>query len=374
MGKGLRTLLVLALIFSGLQAGLAHASATGTTDEVTLKEFTLDKDVMCDITRQWTNKMLERHPNGGWVKMKMELNDKQLTRLGLPSHDILASHSYATPTLVTQEGRTYDVPLSTLQEAMQASAEPTVITYGGTGCFGIRPGALLLIVTDDSISLCSMAHMYGSQISTAGHCGKTGDTATVIAGTGNRDDATGVVLLDFGTFAVSHDNSLGDDYALISIDPAYASLSTPTMCFWGGPRGVYAKEGEVAGFQWPNHQNPSVSVNPDPFLAQTIVHYGHGAGVGAGGTPRVSEAIAWLPDHFMFFGAIAPGDSGSGANTLLGDVVGANMQAAGVITHLWIDPLMRDGLGIMGGTRATKIGTPTDGQIVPYPIPISGLP
>jgi hypothetical protein len=50
------------------------------------------------------------------------------------------------------------------------------------------------------------------------------------------------------------------------------------------------------------------------------------------------------------------------------------MMAAGIMTHLWIDPLMRDGFGIMGGTRATKVGTPANGQIVPYPIPISGLP
>jgi hypothetical protein len=49
------------------------------------------------------------------------------------------------------------------------------------------------------------------------------------------------------------------------------------------------------------------------------------------------------------------GDSGSGANTLLGDTVGANMEAAGIMTHLWIDPLMGQGLGIMGGTRATQV-------------------
>lgn len=51
------------------------------------------------------------------------------------------------------------------------------------------------------------------------------------------------------------------------------------------------------------------------------------------------------------------------------------MQAAGIITHIWIDPLMRDGLGIMAGTRATAIGgTLANGQIVPYPVPAPGLP
>ena len=182
--------------------------------------------------------------------------------------------------------------------------EPTLATFAGTGCLGIRPGALYLIESGGGISLCSLAHLYGSAISTAGHCGRTGDTATVIAGTGNRGDVTGVILLDFGTFGASHDNGLGDDYALINIDPAYAALTTPTMCFWGGPRGVYQAEGEVAGLEWSGNNGPSLTLNPDPMLAQTVVHYGHGAGVGAGGTPRAGEAIAWGADHFMFTGAI----------------------------------------------------------------------
>jgi hypothetical protein len=249
---------------------------------------------------------------------------------------------------------------------------PNLATLAGTGCFGIRPGSLLLIVDGNGIALCSLAHLYGSAISTAGHCGTSGTTATVIAAFGNRADATGVVLLDFGTFGTSVNGGLGNDYALIDINPAYSSLVSPTMCFWGGPRGVYTKTGAAVGIDLTG--GPLVTVTPDPLLAQTIVHYGHGAGVGAGGTPRAAEAIAWMPNHFMFTGAIAPGDSGSGANTLLGDTIGANMQAAGIITHLWVDPLMRDGIGIMAGTRATRLGTPTSGQIVPYPIPISGLP
>jgi hypothetical protein len=77
----------------------------------------------------------------------------------------------------------------------------------------------------------------------------------------------------------------------------------------------------------------------------------------------------------MFEGAIAPSDSGSGANTVLGDIVGANMEAAGIITHLYVDPLMRQGIGIMGGTRSTAVpGAIARGQIVPYPAPAPGLP
>jgi hypothetical protein len=55
--------------------------------------------------------------------------------------------------------------------------------------------------------------------------------------------------------------------------------------------------------------------------------------------------------------------------------VGDNREAAGIITHIWIDPLMRQGLGIMGGTRATEVsGTLANGQILPYPAPAPTLP
>lgn len=370
MRRAVLTSLVLSLIAVGLQGGVAKAS-----DDIGVREFTIDEDALCDLRDQWLDDVLEKHPDGSWVEMKQKLDDEQLASIGLPSRDVLAGQSYPEPTLVTQAGDTYDFPLEELENAMDL---PQAASFAGIGCLGIRPGALLLIVDGSGISLCSLAHAYGGpgaySISTAGHCGSTGTTATVIAGFGNRADATGVVLLDFGRFTSSHDNGLGDDYATISIDAAYQPLVTPTMCFWGGPRGSFTATGRTASLEWPNNGDPSVVVDPNPFLAQTIVHYGHGAGVGAGGTPRAAESIAWNADSFMFFGAIAPGDSGSGANTLLGDAVGANMEAAGIITHLYVDPLMREGLGIMGGTRVAKVGTPANGQIVPYPVPISGLP
>ncbi|MGH2694003.1 MAG: hypothetical protein ACRDJJ_04230 [Actinomycetota bacterium] len=379
MGRGLRVLLVSLLLALGLQGGWARAE-----NPLTISEFTVDHEAMCDLTDEWTDELVATHKPGTWAKMRFELTDDQLARLGLPSTDVLTSRRYSKPTLVTTDGRFIDVPVNELEAAMgrgASASDPTVATFGGTGCLGIRPGAWLLLISGGSVGWCTMAHVYGSaggyDISTAGHCGKTGDTATVIAGLGNRGDATGVVLLDFGKFSHSTDGGLGNDWALIDIDPAYQSLVTPTMCFWGGPRGMYTKEGSLVGISVPRRlgQLPSVSVTPDPLLAQTIVHYGHGVGVGAGGTPRVGEAISWGSSHFMFSGAITFGDSGSGSNTVLGDAVGANMEAAGILTHIWIDPLMRSGIGIMGGTRATQVsGTLANGQIVPYPVPIAGLP
>ena len=361
-----RNVLLLVLALPLILAPGATGEAA-ETQGLQLSEFRIDYDALCDMREEWADNMLATHEQGTWAPLKFELTDSQLARMGLPSADVLRSRRYDVPTIVSKDGRFQRIS----PESFSAAMDPALVSYAGTGCFGIRPGSLYLIITNNSIGLCSLAHLYGTSISTAGHCGKGGNKATVIAAVGNHPGIAGPVLLDFGTFKSSTDGGLGNDKALISITSSYMNLVTPTMCFWGGPRGVYTKTGGTATINW---NNGSIGVNPDPFLPQPIVHYGHGLGVGAGGTPRAGAAIHWGRTHFMFFGAINFGDSGSGANTVTGDTVGANMEAAGVITHIYVDPLMRQGLGIMGGTRATSIGTPTNGQIVPYPVPVQGLP
>ena len=378
------------LVPLSLATSLALAPAQATATEAwQFDEFTVSNDALCQMRDAMTERMLATHEAGTWAPIEYQMSDADLALMGLPSREVLLSRSYPEPTLVTSDGRFYDVPTAELEQAVQAAARPpqagestaagpTVATFAGTGCLGIRPGAWLLLLTGGGIGWCSMAHVYGSpgsyDISTAGHCGKTGDTATVIAALGNRSGAAGAVLLDFGTFAQSKDGGLGNDWALIDIQSQYQGLVSPTMCFWGGPRGMYTKTGGVATLSL-GGRNPGVTVTPDPFLAQAVVHYGHGIGLGPGGTPRAGTAIHWGQTHFMFVGAISFGDSGSGANTLTGDSVGSNMEAAGINTHLYIDPLMRQGIGIMGGTRATAVpANLATGQIVPDPAPAPGLP
>lgn len=375
-----RVLLALALSVPLAAAPAVQAGGSGAT--WSFREFVPDRDAMCQVAKQWRAEVLAEHPRGTWAPLRFEPTDAQLARLGLPSAEVLLSRRYPRPTLVTADGRFHEVPLSALQSAVQRSAaDPAVAAYAGTGCLGIRPGAWLLLLSGGGIGWCTMAHVYGSpgsyDISTAGHCGNTGETATAIAAVGNRGGVTGLVLLDFGKFATSHDGGLGKDWALIDIYSQYQHLVSPTMCFWGGPRGMYTKTGDLAAVEYRRNRAPSVSVTPDPRLAQAVVHYGHGLGIGTGGTPRAGSAISWRSSHFMFFGAVAPGDSGSGVNAIPGDgsAVTDYNEAAGIVTHIWIDPLMRSGLGIMAGTRATQVsGTLANGQIVPYPAPAPGLP
>ncbi len=361
---------------------LAAPTNAVNTSDVTFSEFTIDKDAMCDIRDEWIEDILATHEPGTWAEMRVELTDSMLAKMGLPPRDILLGMRFPVPTMVAPDGRTMEVELPSPVEAQMDGHELfTPTSYAGSGCFGLRPGALLLIITDDSIGWCSMAHAYGSpgnyDLSTAGHCGKGGTPATAIAALGNHEEfgLPVPVLLDFGQLSGSRDGGLGADYARISVDNQWQHLVSPTMCFWGGPWGQYEDKGHIVDFEFPRRGLvPEVTLDPNPFLAQTITHYGHGTGVGTGGTPRTGEAIAWGDSHFMFFGAISPGDSGSGSNVITGDGIATLNQAAGINTHLYVDPLMREGLGIMGGTRVTKLGTVADGQLLPYPIQAPLLP
>jgi hypothetical protein len=348
--------------------GAGAAPASTIAQPVSVQEFTVAPKAMATLQAHWL-RQLRAHGVGTWAPLKMRLSDEDLALLGLPPAQVLQAQSFDRPTMIDTAGNTSPVDLAPLA------------TFAGTGFVGIRPGAFLLIIEDTGISWCSLAHVVGSpgsyRISTAGHCGPVGQRATVIAAMGNHAGTLNPIVLDFGSFSASTNQGVGNDWALIDIAARFQSLVTPTMAFWGGPRGTYTKTGATATVRFPSSGGvPSITTNTeDPLLAQGIVHYGHGTGIGAGGTPRSGTSIHWGLDHFMFFGAVSPGDSGSGANTLGGDSVGATMEAAGIITHRWIDTKMSDGLGIMAGTRSTALHTPVArGQLLGYPAPIPLLP
>jgi hypothetical protein len=376
-----RIRLLAALAALVLLAGGSAAHAR----QVKLREYRVSQGAMTKLRTDFIDQLTARYPAGSWAPLKFKLSNRDLRLMGLPSTRVLLSHRYRVPTAVYPNGKMVRLagPKAKRGGGGQSSApaaSPGVATFAGTGFFGIRPGAWLLLLNGNSVGWCSMAHVYGGPgaylVSTAGHCGKPGDIGTVIGAVGNHSvgGQTVPVLLDFGSFQTSHDAGLGNDWALISVYPQYQSLVTPTMAFWGGPIGMYTSQGDVVSLN-PNGHGSPVSITPNPALVQQIVHYGHGAGIGSGGTPRSGTAISWGTNHFMFFGAITPGDSGSGANTLTGDALGDNREAAGIITHLWIDSQMRQGVGIMGGTRATQVTAPlVNGQILPYPAPAPILP
>ena len=354
--------LLLVAVPAGAEQGVARIGR-----DVELVEPRLDPGAAAELRERFVERVLAEHEPGTWAPLRMDLTDADLALMGLPPHAVLRELEFDQPTMVRRDGSAEPVEL------------PPVASFAGAGWFGIRPGAWLLFVDARGVGWCSAAHVYGTpgnyDIATAGHCGANGDEVSVIAAFGNDEGVLNPILLDIGEMTQVRDGGLGNDSALIDLDPGVQHLVTPTMAFWAGPQGIFSAEGAVAGVNVPRRGAPSVTVQPNPFLAQDIVHYGHGTAVGAGGTPRTAAAIAWGATHFMFSGAITPGDSGSGANTLGGDSVGAVREAAGIITHLYVDPLMRQGIGIMGGTRSTAVsGTLANGQLVPYPVPVPGAP
>jgi hypothetical protein len=367
-----------ALASVGLLGTGAHASAsTGRGSEtLVVDELRLSDASMAQLKDSFYDQIEARYSPGQWAPLRMELGDADLAAMGLPSRAELQAADLSRPVVIPARGGGKGGG-----GTPQAAGGPGLVAVAGAGWSGIRPGAWLLLIDDQGVGWCSAAHVYGSpgsyQISTAGHCGKTGDKAYMlgaVGGDGSGDVLTGLpVLLPIGSFSRSTgDAGIGKDWALIAVAPEYQSLVTPTMAFWGGPVGTYTTTGDLVGADL---TKGDVSVTPDPFLAQDIVHYGHGAGIGAGGTPRTAAAITWRDTYFTAFGAISPGDSGSGSNTLTGDSVGSERECAGINTHLFVDSSLRTGLGTFAGTRCTLVAaTLANGQLIPYPAPVAGAP
>jgi hypothetical protein len=374
---------------------LALTAPAAQARVVSIGEFTLSNAKLNQLRSDWISQLQTKYGNHTWAPMKFDLGDKDLKLMGLPSKKVLTSHRYKTPTAVVG-GKL--VPLPKLDQYLAAKAGkkggggkkpggggsvtadgPSLVSFAGTGWFGIRPGAWLLTVTDAEVGWCSMAQVYGSpgsySISTAGHCGKAGDWGTVIGVVGNKtfDGAPIPVLIDFGQYSRSTgDAGIGKDWALIGVNSTWQNLVSPTMAFWGGPRGIFTSVGQIVSGDL---TKGSIATNPNPTLAQGLLHYGHGAGIGAGGTPRAGTSIAFFTDRFVFFGAITPGDSGSGSDVLTGDNLGDEREAAGINTHIYVDASLKTGVGYLAGTRATQVGaTMANGQLIPIPVPESITP
>jgi hypothetical protein len=188
------------------------------------------------------------------------------------------------------------------------------------GEVGIRPGSWMI-----SPAGCTMNFVFASggsyAIGTAGHCGEKGEPVvllTLAPGTENP------VLVEIGTISVSHDNGVGDDFALVPIRAALNSWVSPTIAVVAGPCGAYGGSGP-----------------------ETVWHYGHGLGIGTGGTPRAGLALSWRADAFGWDGAAIFGDSGSAVR------VGTGLAAAGDLTHLVVDTKWLP--SFIAGTRIGKI-------------------
>jgi hypothetical protein len=226
------------------------------------------------------------------------------------------------------------------ENGVRAPSGAKLPTAVGLAYPGIRPGLWLVTVTTKPVGFawCTANFVFRKSttwgLGTAGHCaakdalgGYPDVTAYVVPPVGSGKLPG---FYHIGRFTLSHNNGIGDDFAMISIYAKFNSWVSPTMPVWGGPTGVYTSNA--------------------PTLAK---HFGHGAAVGTGGTPRAGVCpilTARKGTAFAWYGVGAPGDSGSGVEAALG-------EALGDFTHI----VILDGVpgqilpGMLAGTRMTKI-------------------
>jgi hypothetical protein len=226
-------------------------------------------------------------------------------------------------------------------QGVRAPAGAELPTAVGLASPGIRPGQWLVTVTTDPVGFAwctanfifkNSSGVYG--IGTAGHCaandalGAYPDVTAYVVPPVGSGQLPG--FYHIGKFVLSHNNDIGDDFAMIQIYPEYQSWVNPSMPVWGGPTGVYSSS-----------------------MPTVVKHFGHGAAVGTGGTPRVGVCPildARGGNAFAWYGVGAPGDSGSGVEAVTGEAVGN-------FTHIVIS----DGIpgeilpGMLAGTTMSKI-------------------
>lgn len=213
-----------------------------------------------------------------------------------------------------------------------------------SGYVGIRPGSQMIFPYG-----CTMNFVFQKSgtyaIGTAGHCvDKVGQPVTLITiAPGDPVDPNNLVLVEIGEVISRTENGVGADFALVSIKPSLQSWVFPTIPVVAGPCGAYTGNGVVSADVVPLRGHATVDAG------ETIFHYGHGLGIGSGGTPRTGHALYWEPDAFWWQGTVVFGDSGSAAR-----VGTTGLGAAGDVTHLIV--LDNKHLGVTAaGTRISKM-------------------
>ncbi|HEV8361203.1 MAG TPA: hypothetical protein VGR28_12195 [Candidatus Thermoplasmatota archaeon] len=251
---------------------------------------------------------------------------------------------------VAAAARAGGVEVAPLGPLVLGSAAPETHACGGK----IRPGAFLVInhaigCTANFVFTDLQGQLY---IGTAGHCVPNLAWKDIeIAGTG----------IDFGDPVFLH-NGLGDDVALIRIDPAHHDLVEPTMCHWGGPASVPAQ---------------GTTGTPRPDVAG--LQYGWGAvwneHAETRARPGVLPPLVTTDTWEIALGSFTPGDSGSP----LEDAQGGALM---IVTNSLLAPSPAPplGLGLGIGTRVDHAldlarAAGLDLRLVPgrVPVDLTGL-
>lgn len=186
----------------------------------------------------------------------------------------------------------------------ESTAPAGGIPAGSPDYLFVRPGALMI-----SPFVCTLNFVYasGTQIGTAGHCaGAVGQDVFIVA------VPTVPLIAAVGRVASFHNAGVGDDWALIDINPFWWDWVDPNMAYLGGP----------SCSAWNGASSPAGK------------HVGHGIQTGVvAAVPRVSTMGASNGRSFTGAGEVSGGDSGSPIIQVASGANCAGGAAGGIITH-----------------------------------------
>ena len=295
---------------------------------------------------------------GTWAPAKMVLGDRELRLMGLPSK----AGPHLTP-LPRSRRRLSGWPAGSPERREGgwqaqagrrrrdggATAGPTAATFAGAGFFGIRPGALLLTVTDEwsagAAWPTSTALLAPTRSAPPGTAARPATSAPSSASWATaRTSAPVPVLLDFGAVLQQHRRrrhrpGLGPDLGRLRVP----GLVTPTMAFWGGPIGMYTSTGEVVAAR-PDGRDRG-STEPNPTLVQQVVHYGHGAGHRRGRYAALGNGHHVAQQLLHVLRRHHAGRLRLGLEHVTGDASATTARRPGINTHIYVDASLRSGLG-----------------------------
>ena len=250
---------------------------------------------------------------------------------------------------------TDEVLAAAAKKPTPAPAEAVAPDAPLSGYIGIRPGSQMIAPAG-----CTMNFIFRRSgvyaIGTAGHCvSRVGEPVTLLTiAPGSPPSPANLVLVQIGNVISRTENGIGDDFALVSIKPELQSWVWPTIPVVGGPCGSYTGDG-LTEQPLPLRGHATVDAG------EQIFHYGHGVGIGAGGTPRTGHGLYWESTAFWWAGSVVFGDSGSGAR-----VGTTGLGAAGDVTHLVIFDGKHLG-ATAAGTRISRMAQLAGGSLVSSP-------
>lgn len=283
-------------------------------------------------------------PRRGPVPEPLRLGPQQLAVPAIgPPPEWYTEEVFARAVEASERGLLYDAAAG---RAIVPAAAPAQIL--------IRPGAQIL---PESIfpGWCTAAFVFdsGRKIATAGHCTRKGDRVLALAAPST------VFVIGRTASSTGPKSKLGNDWALISIDPAWQPFVDAATALVGGPCGRASR--------------PST-----PLLK----YVGHGAVIGTGGTARVGLLDLWgLSDlllepspAFAAVGLAYAGDSGAPVLETTQAQAGGPCAAGGafgILTHIAAVGLAGEPLvptGFFFGTPISRIGASlTSANLEPLP-------